>query len=196
LSIDTGVSGACILVITSENVFAFSVNALVGGTLVSITAVHWSVDASFSWNAGIGGARILVITESIVWGVSASSIFVARINCASNSIITVPWSVDDSSLSITGLDGAFVWISGWHWGVNAFSRSCITLISGTSITIVTNNWSVGASGCGTSIDGAFVVITASIIVWGESASSRSVIAIVDGTADTVIANLGVADVSC
>jgi hypothetical protein len=195
LSIDTGIGGTCICIITREDVLALSVNALVGGTFVSITTVHWGVNTSLSLNAGISGARILVITSSVVWGVCASAVRIASINCATNTIITILWGGDHSFLCITSLDVAKIWIGGCHWGVNAFSSSCITLVSGASITVITNNRRMSASCCSTSIDGAFVVITASIIVRGKSAFSRIFIASINGTADTVIADFGIADVS-
>jgi hypothetical protein len=185
-SVDAGFSGTCIAIVTAEDVLASSVNAFVKSTCIFVITIDWSTHASLSSNTNISGATIFVITKTVVWSVVATTAWNTGIDCASNSIVTVFLGGNESFGLIAGLEGTLIRILGCNCSVHTFSSSGVALIRSTCITVVTNYRSVGASCCCTSIDGTFVVITASIIVRGECAFSTLGIACINSTANAII----------
>jgi hypothetical protein len=186
LAVYATLNGTCIFVIATKDVLTLSIDTFIDGTSVVIIAIDWCADTSFSLDTSINSARISIVTTAIVWSIGASTVRIASIYSASNTIITVLWGVDDSFGCITSLDGAKIRILARKWSVDTFSRSGITLISCACISVVTDNRGVSATSWCASINGTFVVITASVIVWGECALSVLWVASINSTADTII----------
>jgi hypothetical protein len=98
LAVNTAFNGTNVLIITAENVLTFSINAFVNSTSVVIVTVNWSVYTSLSWNTRVSGARIFVITKSIVRSADASTVRIASIYSTCDTIVAILWCVDDSLL--------------------------------------------------------------------------------------------------
>jgi hypothetical protein len=93
---------------------------------------------------------------------------IAIVDSAFVSILTVDWSINDSFNCIAGSDGASVWSCDCHRRVEAVSGGCIASLGGASVFVVARFLGVDAVSIDTSINSAFVSVTA--VDWGVSTS--------------------------
>jgi hypothetical protein len=161
------------------------------GARIDIGTSHRSMSTLSASNiARINGTCIVVVTIFSVMFASSSG-GIARVCSAWIVVITVLWISVNTVLAVTSRDSARIWRRrNSDWSVDAISGGLVTCISGTCIVIVTNDWSIDASGgWRASINGACISIGANVV--GVSASSSCIARVISAWIAVITANFSV-----